>query len=497
MRRSISAQFGKAMTSIDGLDADTIFNTPCLGYNYDDLVPIPGHATFGIQDVDLGTQFSRNCKLMSPIVASPMDTVCESRMAITCALMGGLGVIHSNCSIEKQATEVSIVKRYCNGFIMDPYVLSQADPVSEVDRLREKADVSTVLITEGGQMGNKLIGIVTSRDIDWVEDRKHTPLKDVMTPKAKLTCGMEPISLSEAYNKLRLSKKGKLPILNEAGELVAVVARSDLKKSLNYPNMSTDPNRQLMVAAAVQPRPEEAERVRKLVEAGVDALVLNAAQGDSVYQVDFLKRVKAEFPNVDVVCGNVVTPRQAKPLLEAGADAIRVGMGSSSLFSAMEACAVGRPQGSAVYHVARFAAEQYGVPIIADGGCQKSSHISMALALGAASVMCGSLLAGTTETPGDAFYHDGMRMKLYRGLGSMESMSGQAEAKYGANEKQSVKLESAASCAVIDKGSAGDVLADLIAAVKRDVRRLGAANIWQIHDDLYKGNTRFHVRTGR
>mmetsp|Transcript_65945 Transcript_65945/g.212714 ORF Transcript_65945/g.212714 Transcript_65945/m.212714 type:complete len:479 (-) Transcript_65945:117-1553(-) len=477
--------------SVDGLDADTIFNMPCLGYNYDDVVSLPGHATYSIGEVDLSTSFTRGVKLMSPVVASPMDTVCEGRMAITCALMGGIGVIHSHCNADHQAREVGIVKRYENGFIMDPHVLSPSDLVEDADRLRQLRDVSTVLVTEGGEMGSRLLGIVTSRDLDFVEDRQ-AKLADVMTPKAKMQVGLEPISLSEAKQKLRASKRGKLPILNEAGELVAVVSRGDLKKSRAYPRASTDPNNQLLVAAACTPRPEEHERVRKLVEAGADALVLDASQGDSVQQIDFLKQVKHAFPSLDVVCGNVVTPRQAKPLLDAGADAIRVGMGSSSLCSAREARAVGRPQGSAVYHVARFASEQYGVPVVADGGIQTSNHISMALTLGASTVMCGSLLAGTTESPGDAFFHDGMRLKLYRGVGQLAAAPGP-----GGPSSTAGRPLAAAACAVAERGSAASLLPYLLEGVKRDLRRLGVGNLWQLHDDLYNANVRFHVRTGR
>mmetsp|Transcript_99072 Transcript_99072/g.275855 ORF Transcript_99072/g.275855 Transcript_99072/m.275855 type:complete len:484 (-) Transcript_99072:73-1524(-) len=482
--------------SVDGLDADTIFNMPCMGYSYDDIISLPGHATHSVEEVDLSTYFSRGVKLNGPIVAAPMDTVCEGRMAITCALMGGIGVIHSQCDPDHQAREVGIVKRYENGFIMDPHVLSPSHTVEDVDRIRQLCDVSTVLVTEGGVMGSRLLGIVTSRDVDFVEDRK-TKIADVMTPKPKMTVGHEPISLSEASQKLRASKRGKLPILNEAGELVALVSRGDLKKSRGYPNASTDPNRQLLVAAACPPRPEEHERVQKLVEAGVDVLVLDSSQGDSVRQVDFLKTVKNQFPSLDVVCGNVVTPRQAKPLLDAGADAIRVGMGCSSLFSAREACAVGRPQGSAVYHVARFAHEQHGVPVIADGGINTSNQIAMALTLGASTVMCGSLLAGTTESPGDAFFHGGMRLKLYKGMGSVDVMPGQSEPKYALGAADDMRLSNASGCAVVDRGPAASLLPYLLDGVKRDLRRLGVGTVWQLHDGLYNSNIRFHVRVGR
>merc|ERR1712039_3459 len=340
--------------------------------------------------------------------------------------------------------------------------------------------MGTVLITEGGVMGSKLAGIVTSRDVELVDDKK-TKLAEIMTPKAKMRYAMEPISLSQAMEQLRTKKVGKLPILNEGDELVAMVSRHDLKKSRTNPLAAQDANKQLMVAAAVIPRKSERERVHKLIEAGADVIVLSTSQGDSTQQVEFLKWLKHEYPTVDVICGNVVTPRQAKPLLDAGADGLRVGMGCSSLYSGREACVVGRPQASAVYHVAKFARE-YGVPVIADGGVQHSSHVSMAITIGASTVMCGSLLAGTSESPGEAFWHDGQRLKLYRGLGTLEL-------------EQSKQTQGCAACAVIERGPAALLIQNLLEGVRRDLRRLGSNNLTQLHEDLYTAGVRFQVRT--
>jgi IMP dehydrogenase len=476
--------------SIDGLNADSLFNAPCVGYNYDDLISLPGPATHPVAEVELTTLFSKNVTLNTPIVAAPMDTVCEGQMAIAVALAGGIGVIHSNCDPDHQASEVSSVKHYENGFIMDPHVLAPHDTVADVDKIRELHGNSTVLITDSGIMGNKLLGIVTSRDVDLAgaEKGRQTKLAEVMTPKAKMSVAVEPISLSEALQKLKESKKGKLPIVNEAGELVAVVSRGDLKKNRSHPNAARDANRQLLVAAACPPRIPELDRARKLVEAGADCLVLDSAQGDSAVQIEFLKRLKKDFPNIDVVCGNVVTPKQAKPLLDAGADGLRVGMGSSSLNSGREVVAVGRPQASAVYHVARLAAESYGIPVTADGGCTGPSQIAMALTLGASTVMCGSLFAGTTESPGEAFFHDGMRLKLFRGTGSLDMLpKGPAE--------EPGRAAGGVSCAVVERGSVYSLLSYLLDGVRRDVRRLGVGSVEQLHSDLYKSNTRFHVRS--
>eukprot|EP00929_Paragymnodinium_shiwhaense_P110188 TRINITY_DN7697_c0_g1_i1.p1 TRINITY_DN7697_c0_g1~~TRINITY_DN7697_c0_g1_i1.p1 ORF type:complete len:498 (+),score=95.60 TRINITY_DN7697_c0_g1_i1:129-1622(+) len=482
----------------DGLDAETIFNAPCFGYNFDDLVTLPGHATCGVDEVDLSTRLSRNVMLSGPIVAAPMETVCEGRMAISCALLGGVGVVHCNCTPEFQAKQVSMVKQFEHGFIMNPHVLSPDATVSDVDKIKETNDCSTVMVTDSGSMGARLMGIVTSRDIDFLEDRL-TRLSEVMTPKARMAFATEPITLSEAQGKLRHSKRGKLPILNEAGELVALVSRSDLKKCRDYPLASKDANQQLLCAAAITPSNLDGDRVKKLVEAGADCLVLNAGQGDSVLQADVIKQIRSAFPTIDVIAGNVVTPKQAKPLLDAGADGIRVGMGCSSLSSPLEVCAVGRPQGSAVYHVARFAREQYGVPVMADGGIRNASQISMAMTLGASSVMVGSLLAGTRESPGDAFYHSGMRLKVHRGFGALETepslQSATARRATGELPPAVKSGNPTVGCAVMDRGSVGSLLPYLLEGIRRDLCRLGVSTVRELHEDLDSSATRFQVRT--
>lgn len=475
----------------DGLDGDTIFNMPCLGYNYDDLISLPGHATSTVDQVSLATYLTRNVTIESPIVAAPLTTVTEGQMAIACALMGGVGVIHGHCDADYQARQVSMVKRYGNGFIMDPHVLAPYDTVEDMDRLCSGSDCSTVLVTESGSMGNRLLGIVTRRDIEILEDR-GVQLADIMTPRAKMHIAHEPISLSEASVALRQTKRGKLPIINEGGELVAIVSRTDLQKFEQYAGASRDANRQLLVAAAISPAVYDRDRISKLVEAGADALVFDTQQGATTQQVECLKQLKHEFPSIDVVCGNVVTPRQARPLLDAGADALRVGMGCSSLQSPLEVCSVGRPQGSAVYHVSRFAREQYGVPVIADGGVVNASQMSMALTLGASTVMCGSLLAGTRESPGGGFYHGGRRLKIHNGAGPVEL---DPEAMHESPVAQSTTAKGTIGCAVVDRGSVKELLPFLLEAIKRDLRRLGAADIQQLHSDLDASNTRFHVRT--
>jgi IMP dehydrogenase len=474
----------------DGFAAEEIFDS-CTGYTYDDLVVLPGHVSFQAEKVDLTTQLTRNLRIHLPYASSPMDTVTESEMAIQMALMGGIGFIHCNNTPEEQAKEVLRVKRHQNGFLMDPFVLSPEDQIARVDELKHLTGFSTCPITSTGKIGGKLLGIVTSRDVDFLKDRT-AKLSHVMT--TDLIVGTEPITLRDAQAKLEKCKKGKLPIVNDSRELVAMTTRRDLKKTKEFKLASMDPNKQLLCGASISTAKGSEVRAQQLIEAGVDVLVIDSSQGWSSYQLDLIKRLKIAHPHVDLVCGNVVTPRQAKPLLEAGADAIRVGMGSGSICTTQEVCAVGRPQGSAVFHVSNFCTKTNGIPVIADGGIQNSGHIVKALNLGASVCMMGSVLAGTNETPGDYFFHDGVRMKTYRGMGSLEAMQKRSASRYF-GEKAAVKVAQGVSGAVVDKGSARDLLAHLSAGVQKGMQDAGHADIAAVHSGLYDKSTRFELRT--
>lgn len=458
-----------------GYDADALFSSPCNGYNFDDLVTLPGRSSCRVSEVDLATIFSRNLIVNNPLVSPPLDSVTGGRMAIAMAQLGGIGIIADTCEPDRQAMEVSLVKKYQNGFIMDPkIVLSQADTIEDIDKARKLYDISTAMICSGGVMGNKLEGMVTARDIDLVENRQ-TRLKACMTPRARLVVGTEPLSLTDALKKLRASKKGKLPIVNDSGELVAFVSRSDLRKMQEFPDASKDANKQLLVAAAAKPKPEHEQRVKDLVEAGADAIVLTADfLGFTVPEVDFMKRVKSEFPSIDVICGNVVTMGQAKVLLDAGCDALLVGMGGDSPSAPPCAFAVGRPQASALFHVARYASTQYQVPVIADGGIRSPAHVATALSLGASTVMCGSLLAGAQESPGEAFFHNGTRLKTCQGMDFSAP---------------------AAVCAMRERGAVRTFVPSILEEIRRALRRTGAANIESLQERLDSGATRFIVRT--
>jgi len=482
---------------VDGHSAQAIFESKVMksGYTYDDLICLPGHIDFGVHEVVLDSCFTRKIKLKVPLVSSPMDTVTESKTAIAMALEGGIGVIHSNMTLEEQVKEVMKVKKYKSGFIMDPICITPTMALLELDTLRNTCGFTGFPVTEDGRMGSRLVGLVTKRDTDFVNGRENIRVGDIMTPVARLTTAEEGIDLINANKILHSSKKGKLPILTKEGRLVALVARTDLKKNANFPLATKDQqSKSLMVAAAIGTRPQDKDRARALACAGVDAIVIDSSQGDSLFQHDMIKWIKQELKNVQVVAGNVVTKRQAKNLIDCGADALRVGMGIGSICTTQEVCACGRAQASAVYNVAKLA-RAHGVPIIADGGIASPGHIVKALCLGAGTAMCGSLLAGTEESPGEYFYAEsGVRLKRYRGMGSIEAMKKGSDDRYFGTST-SVKVAQGVSGTVQDKGSLHQYVPYLVQGVKHGMQDLGSKSLEKLKESLHSGELRFELRS--
>jgi IMP dehydrogenase len=474
---------------LDGLSAAELLK-PGKGLTYDDIILLPGHIHFTVDSVKLDTQLVPGISLKTPILSSPMDTVTEAPMAIEMALHGGLGFIHYNNTIEEQANEVRRVKRYRNGFITDPLVLSPQHRASDIDQIKVHHNFSGVPITDTGAMGGKLLGMVTARDLDFLEDRA-TLLSDIMT--RDLVTAKEGLSLEEANHILRQSKKGKLPIVNDAGELVALISRTDIKKNRDFPQATKDSNGRLRVGAAIGTRPSDWERLETLVAAGVDVVVIDSSQGDSTFQIELLQRAKAAYPQLPLIGGNIVTQQQAANLIAAGADALRVGMGVGSICTTQEVTAVGRPQATAVYQVAQYARSQ-GIPVLADGGISSIGHITKALALGASCVMMGSMLAGTQEAPGEYYYKDGLRLKKYRGMGSTEAMTKGSSVRYF-NESSKVRVAQGVSGSVVDKGSMRRYLPYLLQGVKHGLQDLGTPSLTALWQGLSQGTLRFEQRS--
>lgn len=474
----------------DGLSGAELFSRLNVGLTYRDFLVLPGYIDFNPSDVDLETKLTKKISIKRPLISSPMDTVTESEMAIAQALMGCIGIVHYNNTTEEQVEHVRRVKRYENGFISDPIVLSAKHRISDLDAIKEKHGFSGIPITEDGTPNTKLIGIVTNRDVDFERDRS-LELGSLMT--TELITAREGVSLLEANDILKKSKKGKLPIVNAQGKLVSLVSRSDIKKNRDFPYATKDENKRLRVGAAVSTLPESRERVDALVKAGVDVIIIDSAQGNSIYQIEMIQLIKKKYPDLEIIAGNVVTQAQAKALIDAGADGLRIGMGPGSICITQDTMAVGRAQATAVYNTAAYAS-QFGVPVIADGGISNIGDLANALAIGASTCMMGFMFAGTKEAPGEYFYENGIRLKKYRGMASMEAMKTGGAKRYF-SEDQKIKVAQGVSGTVVDKGSVLNFIPYLVQGLRQSFQDMGRRSLPELHAALRSGSLRFERRS--
>lgn len=478
--------------SPDGTDLPTLFHSP-TSYTYDDIILLPGRIDFAARDVSLRSRLTKRITLATPIVSSPMDTVTGPEMAIAMALQGGIGIVHCNCSVEEQVDAVRKVKRFNNGFLTDPLVIGMERTVKEVREAIEAYGYTGFPVTDTGLVDGVLKGMVTARDVHQRDDTAR--VADVMT--TDVVTAQTGISLKDANETLLRFKVKRLPIVNANGTLHALLCRKDIDNHEKYPLATKSPHadRRLMVGAAVSTHTSDRQRAEALVEAGVDVLVVDASQGNSMYQCELVRHLKTTFPQVDVIAGNVVTADQAVPLLQAGADALRVGMGCGSICTTQQVCGVGRAQGTAVFQVAQCA-RSYGVPVIADGGIANTGHLLKALAFGASTVMLGSLLAGTDESPTPSFYKDGVKRKAYRGMGSIEAMRNKTSGRrYLYNDPQRIHIAQGVSGSVTNKGSVHTYVPYLTTGLQQAMQQVGCVSVVRLRESVDSGVTRFEVRS--
>ena len=403
------------------------------GFTYDDVLLVPNYSKVLPRDVSIKTKLTRNITLNVPIVSAAMDTVTESRMAIAIAREGGIGVLHKNMSIEAQAIKVRKVKRAESGMILDPVTLSKDARVKDAKSSMKEHSIGGIPIIDDK---NRLVGIVTNRDLRFENDNQK-PIAEVMT-KENLITTAEGTSLKQAEVILQKYKIEKLPVVKGDNELVGLITFRDITKLTQKPLANKDDYGRLRVAAAIGVTPDATIRAEALIKAGVDAIIIDTAHGHTQGVVGILKDLKSQFPDVDVVVGNIATGEAAKYLIDAGADAVKVGIGPGSICTTRVVAGVGFPQLTAVMEVYE-AVKDTGVPVIADGGIRYTGDIPKAIAAGADCVMLGSLLAGTKESPGETIIYDGRKFKSYRGMGSIEAMSNGSKDRYFQDVEDDIK----------------------------------------------------------
>lgn len=422
-------------------DAEVPAKFAPLGLTYDDVLLLPGETDVIPSEVDTSTRLTRGISLHTPLISSAMDTVTESRMAIAMARQGGIGILHRNLSIEDQAYQVDLVKRTQTGMISNPVTITPDRTLEELDAICGEYRVSGLPVVD---VDNRLLGIITNRDLRFtpVAEWATTKVDEVMTPMPLITAPVG-ISREDATTLLRQHKRERLPIVDESGRLTGLITVKDFVKSEQFPNASNDADGRLLVGAAVGYFGEAWERATTLIDAGVDVLVVDTAHGHARLLLDMIRKLKSDpaTRNVQVMGGNVATRAGAQALVDAGVDAVKVGVGPGSICTTRVVAGVGVPQVTAVYE-ASLACGPAGVPLVADGGLQYSGDIAKALVAGAESVMFGSLLAGCEESPGDLVFVNGKQYKSYRGMGSLAAMSSRGKKSYSKDRYFQADVES-------------------------------------------------------
>jgi len=443
------------------------------GLTYDDVLLIPAYSEVLPRDVDTSTQFTRKIRLNVPIVSAAMDTVTESELAIAIAQTGGIGMLHKNMSIILQAEEVRKVKRSESGIIREPVTLNEEALIADAFLIMKDYNIGGIPVINAKR---ELVGIITNRDLRFQKDMKK-PVREVMT-STNLITAPEGTTLPQAEIILQDYKIEKLPVVDKDGRLSGLITFKDIQKIKNYPNACKDEHGRLRVGAAVGVTQDTLDRVDALVKAGVDVITIDTAHGHSKGVIEKLKEVKSKYPDLQVVVGNIATGEAAKALADAGADAVKVGIGPGSICTTRIIAGVGVPQLYAVYECAK-ALQGRGVPVIADGGIKQTGDIAKAIAAGASSIMAGSLFAGVEESPGETIIYEGRKFKSYRGMGSIEAMEQGSKDRYFQDVEDDIKklVPEGIVGRVAFKGSISEVMYQLIGGLKASMGYCGAATI--------------------
>lgn len=444
------------------------------GITFDDILLIPNYSNVLPKQVDLSTKLTKKIKLNVPIMSAGMDTVTEARMAVAIARQGGIGIIHKNMSIEAQAEEVDKVKRSENGVITDPFSLSPEHYVYEANELMAKFRISGVPITEG----TKLVGILTNRDLRFETDYNRK-IKEVMTSENLITAP-EGTSLQEAKQILADHRIEKLPLVDAEGNLKGLITIKDIEKAIMYPRAAKDVQGRLLAGAAVGVTTDILERVDALVRAKVDVITIDTAHGHSQGVLDTVRKVKAKYPDLQIIAGNVATAAATVALIEAGADCVKVGIGPGSICTTRVVAGVGVPQVTAIEECAE-AAKPYGVPVIADGGIKYSGDIVKAIGMGASVCMMGSMLAGCEESPGEVELYQGRKYKVYRGMGSIAAMENGSKDRYFQQDAKKLVPEGIEG-RVAYKGYVSDTIFQMVGGLRSGMGYAGAHSIDELRE---------------